>query len=121
MKKEQAFLKQFKYSLDAVILLASYFIAILLFNEGKWPGFSLLFFITTSCIWFLISIFSKLYAERRSNKYSEEIVQILYHILLFSITLSSFLFFLNLNQKYSSEFILFFVLDRKSTRLNSSH
>jgi len=109
MKKEQAFLKQFKYSLDAVILLASYFIAILLFNEGKWPGFSLLFFITTTCIWFLISIFSKLYAERRSNKYSEEIVQILYHILLFSITLSSFLFFLNLNQKYSSEFILFFV------------
>lgn len=109
MKKEQAFLKQFKYSLDIVILLASYFIAILIFNEGKWPGFSLLFYFSTTCVWFLVSIFSSLYAERRSNKYSEEIVQILYHILLFAISLSSILFFLNLNRKYSSEFILFFI------------
>lgn len=110
MKKEQAFLKQFKYSLDALVLLASYFIAILTFNEGRWPGFSILFYTTATVIWFSVSVFSKLYAERRSNKYSEEMVQIFYHMLLFSVSLSSLLFFLNLNQKYSSQFIIFFIV-----------
>jgi putative colanic acid biosynthesis UDP-glucose lipid carrier transferase len=56
-----------------------------------------------------MSLFSKLYIERRSNKFSEEIVFVIYHTILFSVSLSSVLFFLNLNHKFPSRFILLFV------------
>ena len=57
-----------------------------------------------------MSIFSKLYAEKRSNKFSEEIVLIIYQIILFSVSLGAILFFLNLNDKYSSYFILTYIM-----------
>ncbi len=57
-----------------------------------------------------MSIFSKLYVERRSNKFSEEIVFVIYHTILFSVSLSSVLFFLNLNHKYSSRFVIINVI-----------
>jgi putative colanic acid biosynthesis UDP-glucose lipid carrier transferase len=56
-----------------------------------------------------MSLFSKIYIEKRSNKFSEEIVQILYHCILFVVSMSSILFFLNLNHKFPSIFILVYV------------
>lgn len=45
-------------------------------------------------VWYLCSSFSRLYADRRSNKYSEEIIFIIYTLLVYAITLSSVFFFL---------------------------
>ena len=55
-----------------------------------------------------MSIFSKIYFEKRSNKFAEEMVQMIYHSILFIVSLSSVLFFLNLNHKFPSKFVLVF-------------
>lgn len=44
--------------------------------------------------WYFTSTYSKLYAERRSNKFSEEIIFILYNTLLFTILTAASLSFL---------------------------
>jgi putative colanic acid biosynthesis UDP-glucose lipid carrier transferase len=56
-----------------------------------------------------MSNFSKLYADRRSNKFSEEIIFILYHIILFAVVLSSSLFFLQPGAHYNYKFFLSFL------------
>jgi putative colanic acid biosynthesis UDP-glucose lipid carrier transferase len=53
-----------------------------------------LFAVITLLIWYLTASVSKLYADRRSDKYSEEIIFIIYNIILSSILLSSASFFL---------------------------
>ena len=110
MKKQQQFLKNIKYSTDAFNILVSYSLSGLIFNKLQVAHFSFLFFIASCSIWYTMSIFSKLYAEKRSNKFSEEIVLIIYQIILFSVSLGAILFFLNLNDKYSSYFILTYIM-----------
>ena len=56
-----------------------------------------------------MSFFSKIYIEKRSNKFSEEMVQIIYHSILFVVSLTSLLFFLNLNHKFPSKFIIVYI------------
>ena len=109
MRKQQQFLKNIKYTLDAIDILIAYSLAAFIFNEFQIAHFSFYFYLVSCGLWFTISIFTKLYAERRSNKFSEEIVTIIYHCILFAISLSSLLFFLNLNYKYSSVFIIVYV------------
>ena len=110
MKKQQQFLKNIKYSTDAFNILVSYGLSGLIFNKLQVAHFSFLFFIASCAIWFTMSIFSKLYAEKRSNKFSEEIVLIIYQVILFSVSLGAVLFFLNLNDKYSSYFIITYII-----------
>lgn len=108
MKKSQVFIKFIRFALDALVILIGYQIAVLLYFN-LFPKFSFLFYLVSCIIWYTMSIFSKLYMERRSNKFSEEIVFVIYHTILFSVSLSSVLFFLNLNHKFPSRFILLFV------------
>ncbi len=110
MRKQQQFLKNIKYTLDALVLLVAYVLSIYIFNRGHWAHVSVLFCLVSCVIWYTMSIFSKLYAERRSNKFSEEIVFIIYHSILFAVSLSSILFFLSLNNYYSSPFIIVYVV-----------
>ncbi|NBT09269.1 MAG: undecaprenyl-phosphate glucose phosphotransferase [Chitinophagia bacterium] len=70
--------------------------------------FSYPFFFLSVVLWFVMSIFSKIYFEKRSNKFAEEMVQMIYHSILFIVSLSSVLFFLNLNHKFPSKFVLVF-------------
>ena len=56
-----------------------------------------------------MSFFSKIYIEKRSNKFSEEMVQIIYHSILFVVSLTSLLFFLNLNHKFPSKFVIVYI------------
>ncbi len=109
MKKQQKFLRNIKYFADAISILIAYFAVVTLFNRFKLAHISIIFYTVSCVLWFVMSFFSKLYAEKRSNKFSEEIVIIVYQGILFAVGLSSMLFFLNLNYKYSSFFIIFYV------------
>ena len=109
MQKPNILLKNIRYALDALVVLASYFLTAYGFNKGVIPVLSPIFYLVAIGLWWSLSIFSNLYSEKRSNKFSEEIVLILYHTILFAVALSSILFFLSLNHKYSSPFIIVFV------------
>lgn len=108
MNKSSHLLKLIRFALDALVILLGYKLTILVFY---WLGasFSILFYLVSCAIWYTMSIFSKLYIERRSNKFSEEIVYVIYHTILFAVSLSSVLFFLSLNHKFPSKFIIAFV------------
>jgi putative colanic acid biosynthesis UDP-glucose lipid carrier transferase len=108
MKKQQQFLRNISYTLDIIIILVAYLIAKKFRYNIDLQYFSYPFFFLSIVLWFIMSIFSKIYFEKRSNKFAEEMVQMIYHSILFIVSLSSVLFFLNLNHKFPSKFVLFF-------------
>lgn len=59
---------------------------------SAWYGWSFLL-LSISC-WSITAFFSHLYTNRRSNKFSEEIVFITYHLLLFTLLMSAMLYLL---------------------------
>ena len=108
MKKQQQFLRNISYTLDIITILIAYLIAKKFNYNIDLQYFSYPFFFLSTVLWFIISIFSKIYFEKRSNKFAEEMVQMIYHSILFIVSLSSVLFFLNLNHKFPSKFVLVF-------------
>lgn len=106
MKKQQQFLRNISYTLDIIVILIAYLIAKKFNYNIDLQYFSYPFFFLSLVLWFVISIFSKIYYEKRSNKFAEEMVQMIYHSILFIVSLSSVLFFLNLNHKFPSKFVL---------------
>ncbi len=108
MKKQQQFLRNISYTLDIIIILIAYLIAKKFNYNIDLQYFSYPFFFLSIILWFIMSIFSKIYFEKRSNKFAEEMVQMIYHAILFIVSLSSVLFFLNLNHKFPSKFVLVF-------------
>jgi putative colanic acid biosynthesis UDP-glucose lipid carrier transferase len=108
MKKQQQFLRNISYTLDIFIILISYLVAKKFTYSIDLQYFSYPFFFLSIVLWFIMSIFSKIYFEKRSNKFAEEMVQMIYHAILFIVSLSSVLFFLNLNHKFPSKFVLVF-------------
>ncbi len=101
-----------RYIIDAPIVGISYFLALSSTSSGI-PGnsklFTYLFTLIALIVWYIAASFSRLYADRRSNKYSEEIVFIVYTIMLFTILLSSVSFFLRNIFQFNSNFFTFFV------------
>ena len=108
MKKQQQFLRNISYTLDIIIILIAYLVAKKFRYNIDLQYFSYPFFFLSIVLWFVMSIFSKIYFEKRSNKFAEEMVQMIYHSILFIVSLSSVLFFLNLNHKFPSKFVLVF-------------
>ena len=108
MKKQQQFLRNISYTLDIIVILIAYLIAKKFRYNIDLQYFSYPFFFLSIVLWFVMSIFSKIYFEKRSNKFAEEMVQMIYHSILFIVSLSSVLFFLNLNHKFPSKFVLVF-------------
>ena len=108
MKKQQQFLRNISYTLDIIIILTAYLVAKKFSYNIDLQYFSYPFFFLYIVLWFTMSIFSKIYFEKRSNKFAEEMVQMIYHSILFIVSLSSVLFFLNLNHKFPSKFVLVF-------------
>ena len=96
MKKQQQFLRNISYTLDIIIILIAYLVAKKFSYNIDLQYFSYPFFFLSIVLWFTMSIFSKIYFEKRSNKFAEEMVQMIYHSILFIVSLSSVLFFLNL-------------------------
>ena len=108
MKKQQQFLRNISYTLDIIIILMAYLVAKKFNYNIDLQYFSYPFFFLSIVLWFVMSVFSKIYFEKRSNKFAEEMVQMIYHAILFIVSLSSVLFFLNLNHKFPSKFVLVF-------------
>ena len=101
-----------RYIIDAPIVGISYFVALSITStgiDGNSKLFTYLFTLIALIVWYIAASFSRLYADRRSNKYSEEIVFIIYTIMLFTILLSSVSFFLRNIFQFNPNFFSFFV------------
>ena len=101
-----------RYIIDAPIVGISYLVAANI-SSGQSIGYSnetnYLFTIIALVVWYITTSFSKLYADRRSNKYSEEIIFIVYTIILFTILLSSVSFFLRNFFQFGPNFFPLFI------------
>lgn len=100
-----------RYLIDAVAIVLSYFFTTLMIKPGKVYSFSHYFFIVLLIlsVWYISSVFSKLYHDRRSNKFSEEIIFICYTVILFYIFISSILFILQNYLYLHPRFLLCFI------------
>ena len=94
---------------DALAIVLAYLAALMVHFGNIGSGFSLIFLGLSLVFWIFLSQISKLYANRRSNKFSEEIIFIAYHILLLSILVSSSLYFVRLEQTYSLSFFIVYL------------
>lgn len=95
MKNSKIFYTFLRHFLDALaIIIAIYILKLLHQQEFNSVFLSLVFILSSIVVWYIASIHSKLYAERRSNKFSEEIIFNLYNSITFGVLLSAVLFFL---------------------------
>lgn len=101
-----------RYIIDAPVVVISYIAAANISLGGNLNSFkphNYLFIIIALIAWYIAGSFSKLYADRRSNKYSEEIIFIVYTLIIFSILLSSASFFLRSFLQYTTGFFFLFI------------
>ncbi|TAF52159.1 MAG: hypothetical protein EAZ62_06165, partial [Sphingobacteriia bacterium] len=110
MKKNLRNQQMVRYVADIFALLLAYGLTVWL-HYGKWQAISFVIFPgLTLSFWFLLSTISHLYAERRSNKFSEEIIFIGYNILLLAILLSSTFYFFKPTAAYHPVFLRDFLV-----------
>ena len=100
-----------RYITDGAIVGMSYLLAAafsLQLNiwEHEWNNY--VFVLLSLAVWYISTNFSHLYTDRRSNKYSEEIIFIVYSLGLYTIMLSSVFFFLSnsLGREHTTNFFL---------------
>ena len=101
-----------RYIIDAPIVAVAYIAALSISTGNGLLNATLndyLFTLIALIAWYIAASFSRLYADRRSNKYSEEIVFIIYTMILFTILLSSATFFLNRFFQFNSSLFFFFL------------
>ena len=115
-----------RYIIDAPVVGLSYLMTLHFSNLQSTIGANLndyLFTFILLSIWYIATGVSRLYKDRRSNKFSEEIIFIMYTLIIFTILLSSVSFFLRHYFRFNAYFFRYrdWETDRKSTRLNSSH
>jgi putative colanic acid biosynthesis UDP-glucose lipid carrier transferase len=105
MKKNVRYYNITRYLADALAIVVAYIVANLIYYGNSFRIASVIFLILSIVFWYALSQLTKLYADRRSNKFSEEIIFITYNTLLLSILLSSSLFFLDINPPYTIGFL----------------
>ena len=99
-----------RYIIDAPIVGITYLLALQITTGDSLDKLgTYVFTIIALSVWYIASSFSRLYADRRSNKYSEEIVFIIYTIILFTILLSSVSFFLKNYFQFNPNFFFYFL------------
>ncbi len=60
-------------------------------------------------VWYIAASFSSLYTDRRSNKFSEEIIFIINTLIIYTVLLSSLFFFLRNFVRFNADFFVFFI------------
>lgn len=101
-----------RYLIDAPVIGISFMAAISIVtgqNLFSLSSSDQLFTLVALVTWYISASFSKLYADRRSNKYSEEIIFILYSLLIYTIFLTSLSFFLQGYFEISSSVIFLYI------------
>lgn len=102
-----------RYIIDAPVIMLSFIAAISFvrkINIFALPYSHQLFALIALVTWYIATSFSKLYADRRSNKYSEEMVFIVYSLIIYAIILSSVSFFLQNYIEISSVELFVFMM-----------
>ena len=101
-----------RYIIDAPIVGIGYLLAVRSTVSLDQPHNGLIDLLLTTLalvVWYLAASFSRLYTDRRSNKYSEEIVFIIYTLIIYTVFLSSVFFFLRNFVRYNAGFFGFFL------------
>ena len=101
-----------RYIIDAPIVGIGYLVAVqftLSQSEPHNSAASFLFTILAMVVWYLAAAFSRLYTDRRSNKYSEEIIFIIYTLIIYTVLMSSVFFFLRNYVRFNAGFFGLFL------------
>lgn len=101
-----------RYVIDAPIVGIGYLLSAKATLSQDQPDAPLFDFLLTGLallVWYLAASFSRLYTDRRSNKYSEEIIFIIYTLIIYTIFLSSVFFFLRNYVRFNAGFFGFFL------------
>jgi len=102
-----------KFIVDAVMIIIAFALT-RFFNkwvQGPTDTYEIILFIIISwAVWFIAANFSTLYGDRRSKKFSEEIVFIFYTTLLYLILFSSISFFLRTVFQIDGSFFIEYVI-----------
>lgn len=112
MANAYQYYKKTRYFVDIPILIIGYWLSIFLVEENSIITSSKhhYFFIVTSIfVWYGAAYISHLYADRRSSKFSEEIIFIIYNLIIYIILLGSVLFFLKENIYLPDGFFLVYL------------
>lgn len=104
MKKKLSYFHITRYLADALSISLAYAVTLLSIFGSITEHFNVLFLFFSTLYWYLISPFSKLYANRRSNKFSEEIIFIVYNIILLFVCMSASLYFVSGTSIYNMQF-----------------
>ena len=87
--------RNIRFLIDVITISGSFIIAYLM-NSSKVTFVEFLLILSIFIFtWFIAAYFSSIYGDRRSKKFSEELVYIFYTTLLYAILLSSVSFFIN--------------------------
>lgn len=112
MQKSYSKYTLFRYIIDAPVLCTVYFLTLYYINRN-WSNLftqaNCIFMFIIFTVWYMAGSFTRLYADRRSNKFSEEIIFIVYNLILFTILLSSISFFLADYFYFPSHFFIHFI------------
>jgi len=101
-----------RYVIDAPIVGIGYLLSAKATLSQEQPDNAVSDFLLTGLallVWYLAASFSRLYTDRRSNKYSEEIIFIIYTLIIYTIFLSSVFFFLRNYVRFNAGFFGFFL------------
>lgn len=103
--------KTIRNFIDIPILIIAYLFSGLLLRE-LFPlhlfTFTVSFTPLAIISWYLCAQISNLYIDRRSDRFSEEVIVILYTLFLFTVLLAAGFFFLNIYKGYDILFFIFF-------------
>jgi putative colanic acid biosynthesis UDP-glucose lipid carrier transferase len=101
-----------RYIIDAPIVAIGYIIAIkysVSHSQMHQLSDSALFILLAMLVWYIAASFSSLYTDRRSNKFSEEIIFIINTLIIYTVLLSSVFFFLRSFVRFNADFFVFFI------------
>ena len=100
-----------RYLIDFGLIAICYQLSLFFRDINEYFKADILFLAMSFLAWLWVSRYSNIYTDRRSKKFSEEIVLVGYHMILLTVTLGAGIFFLRLNQMiFSAQFINLFLI-----------
>ncbi|MCX6331869.1 MAG: undecaprenyl-phosphate glucose phosphotransferase [Bacteroidetes bacterium] len=111
MKRKVLIQQVGRYLIDFALIAICYQLSLFFTKINEYYKVDILFLGMSVLGWLWVSRYSNLYTDRRSKKFSEEIVLVGYHMVLFTVILGAGIFFLRLNQViFSVRFIKLFLI-----------
>ena len=103
-----------RYLIDFGLIAICYQLSLFFRGINEYFKADILFLVMSFLGWLWVSRYSNIYTDRRSKKFSEEIVLVGYHMILLTVTLGAGIFFLRLNQMiFSAQFINLFLVRKE--------